>query len=38
LAVDHEGKDLIALEPVETAVRPVTKLLGDGGDTPLAAP
>ena len=38
LAVDHEGKDLIALEPVETAVRPVTKLLGDGGETPLAAP
>jgi DNA recombination protein RmuC len=37
LAVDHEGKDLIALEPVETAVRPVTKLLGDGGDTPQAA-
>jgi len=38
LAVDHEGKDLIVLEPVETAVRPVTKLLGDGGETPLAAP
>jgi len=37
LAVDHEGKDLIALEPVETAVRPVTKLLGDDRDPALGA-
>ena len=29
LAVDHEGKDIAALEPIETSVRPVTKLLGD---------
>ena len=26
LAVDHEGKSLPALEPVETAVRPLVKL------------
>ena len=26
LAVDHEGKELAQLEPVETAVRPLTKL------------
>jgi DNA recombination protein RmuC len=37
LAVDHEGKDLIVLEPVETAVRPVTKLLGDDRDPALGA-
>ena len=29
LAVDHEGKDIAALEPIETSVRPVTKLLAD---------
>ena len=28
LSVDHEGKDLPVLEPVETAVRPLTKLAG----------
>ncbi|MEY4249095.1 MAG: hypothetical protein RJA87_728 [Pseudomonadota bacterium] len=37
LAVDHEGKALTALEPVETAVRPVTKLLGDDRDPALGA-
>lgn len=29
LAVDHEGRDIAALEPIETATRPVTKLLAD---------
>jgi DNA recombination protein RmuC len=29
LAVDHEGKDIGAVEPIETSVRPVTKLLAD---------
>lgn len=28
LAVDHEGKDMPALEPLEAAVRPLTKLAG----------
>jgi DNA recombination protein RmuC len=28
LSVDHEGKDMPVLEPVETAVRPLTKLAG----------
>jgi DNA recombination protein RmuC len=29
LSVDHEGKDLPVLEPVESAVRPLAKLSGD---------
>ena len=29
LAVDHEGKEIAALEPVETAVRPLAKLASD---------
>lgn len=29
LAVDHEGKDMPVLEPVESAVRPLAKLTGD---------
>ena len=29
LAVDHEGRDIAALEPIETATRPVTKLIVD---------
>jgi len=33
LAVDHEGKDIAALEPIETSVRPVTKLLADERST-----
>ncbi|HEX3920317.1 MAG TPA: DNA recombination protein RmuC [Caulobacteraceae bacterium] len=31
LAVDHEGKEIAALGPVETAVRPLTKLAAAGG-------
>lgn len=39
LSVDHEGKDLPVLEPVETAVRPLAKLAGmpergEGRDEP----
>lgn len=36
LAVDHEGKDLVTLEPVETAVRPVAKLITDDRDPDLS--
>jgi DNA recombination protein RmuC len=32
LAVDHEGKDIAALEPVETAVRPLSKLAANEPD------
>lgn len=32
LAVDHEGKEIPQLEPVETAVRPLTKLAADERD------
>ena len=41
LQVDHEGKDLPVLEPVETAVRPLAKLAKPGasdGDPPAEAP
>jgi len=35
LKVDHEGKDIPQLEPVETAVRTLTKLaIADGGADP----
>jgi DNA recombination protein RmuC len=35
LKVDHEGKDIPQLEPVETAVRTLTKLaIADGGAEP----
>ena len=36
LAVDHEGKEIAALEPVESAVRPLAKLSSDDPlDTPV---
>jgi DNA recombination protein RmuC len=39
LAVDHEGKELPALEPVETGVRPLAKLTAVGAaDAPDTAP
>ena len=36
LAVDHEGKELSMIEPIETAVRPIAKLAAtDSADTPV---
>ena len=32
LAVDHEGKELPELGPVETAVRPLSKLVSPAGE------
>jgi DNA recombination protein RmuC len=29
LKVDHEGREVTPLEPLDTAVRPLTKLSGD---------
>jgi DNA recombination protein RmuC len=37
LAVDHEGKELPELEPVETAVRPLAKLAARTPEPPLLA-
>ena len=37
LAVDHEGKDLPELEPVETAIRPLAKLARPLPEPPLLA-
>jgi len=32
LSVDHEGKELPALEPVESGIRPLAKLAEEGDD------
>ena len=32
LKVDHEGKEIAELTPVETGIRPLTKLAADDGD------
>jgi DNA recombination protein RmuC len=32
LAVDHESREIAELAPIETAIRPLAKLVGPGGD------
>jgi DNA recombination protein RmuC len=32
LSVDHEGKEIAELAPVENAVRPLVKLAGEGAE------
>lgn len=36
LSVDHEGKEIAELTPVENAVRPLVKLAGEGAEAPVA--
>jgi len=32
LAVDHQGREIAELAPIETAIRPLAKLVAPGGD------